>query len=241
MEKAKSTRKLFASNADSSIKVFGFNNFVYLQKGQSVAIISGDMSKLTDIQAVALSPDGNVVATLDRYPDKNGNFAQQLLFFKSSQNGNVVPFAVNNESIISDAQSVTFGSQAGEVLIPVARQNKISNKIESEIISFLISGDSRSPVLGNRPQKREVLSSATAGLFNANSVIAKESEIVVLDPTAGLQAFSLTKDSSKRLWEIKSSDPLFKNLRDLSHLTYSRDKKTLFIFDSSGNFTRLAY
>lgn len=230
-EKVRSRPSLFASLPNNSVKVFGFNNIIYVQRGEDYSIISGNMSKIEDIQAVALSQDGKLISVLDQYKTESGKIKKRLLFFKSQQNGNVVPFSLNENELITEAKSISFSSNSEEIFV----------FLKKNVVSFNISDDSRSPLESKKPQKKKNLVLSRELTSSSGSLVSKEQQLVLLNPEFGVQAYDLSSETPKMLWEIKAGHNLIKNLTDLSHLVYDHEKKILSIFDSQGQSARISY
>lgn len=241
VENARLNRKLYASALGGSLKVFAFKNIIFIQKASALSVISGEMSHLNEIESVALSGDAKTIAVLDRQDDSSGGFKKQILFFESSLNGNVAAFSVNNEADVQSARSVSFVSN-DEILLSVQKRKEDKSLADVEIVSFKNSGDSRSPLKEKKPQKKSIVGAGSVPVLRSpSSVLAKGSDIVVLDENAGVQVISMEKSLPKVIWQVNPSDPVFKNLKNLNHVSYVPDKKMLLIFDSEGNFAQLTY
>lgn len=239
VENARTNRKLYASAVRGKLKVFGFRNLIYIQREETISVISGEMANLHDLHSVAVSPDGKSVAVLDQYKDNESQHRKQVLFFESSLNGNVVAFSVNSEMFVNSAQSLAFVSN-DEVVISVGENSTESSL--GKIISFKNTGDSRSPLVKSKPQPKNIVNSALySRIRNPASAVAKGDEIIVLDANSGVQVINSKKDNAKVVWDLKPTDPLFKTLVDLNHLSYNPDKNILYIFDSLGNSAQLTY
>jgi hypothetical protein len=238
MEQARSNRKLFASSRDDKVKIFGYQNLIYILRDKKVSLISGNMANLNNIEAVALSEDSATIAVLDGFKDDKGYWRKQILFFESSLNGNVVPLSTNTENVVSYAKTISFADN--DQLVMNVRYPAYSGKPErSDIIMFNKKEDSRSALVKNKPENKVILSSSTdTQIKNPISVVAKGNQILVLEDQE-VHIYKLEKESFKLSSTVKT--PQRRSPANVNHFTLNSSKKVINVFDTSGNSQEIAY
>jgi hypothetical protein len=233
-QEAKSNRKLFASSGDGKTQAFGFNNLIYIKNQKSTNIISGQMAGIGKIKHLTVSNDGQNIAVVDEKMNDDGKVNNRILYFKSSQNGNVVPLSINSESIINQIQSLSFTESNQQVVASINLQNNTS-----EVLIFDISQDSRSPLADKKPKSKNLISSSKAGLNLIKSTFVDEKFLILLDPAYGVKVFKRNDQHLKTVLDVPYNSNQLKNLKDLEHLSYNSSKKMLSVFDSLGTSSQL--
>lgn len=229
MARAGIQRKLMATSDDDLMRVVGLHNTLYIEKSSSgqdkkVSMISGDMSQLGEVLAVSITPDRSTIAVLNQDQDENSQDRVSLLFFNSRKNGNVAPVRINRDKSLISANSVNFDSTGTRVFLTLATT--------SEVVSFDIQKDSRSPLSSKQPQKVIELNSEIVQSNHLLSAISLGDQFVTLDEQQGLKGYSSISGQIEQKWAIDREQI---ELTDLSYARYNHLTKSIHIFDSQGH------
>lgn len=159
-----SDRKLFA---------MGLKNMIFMRELKAGKLekrmITGDYSRLSDVIAVAISPDKKHLAVL------NKGTQMELLIFKTRYDGNVTPVHVMYPDFIQDATAVAFHPDGTHVLV--------LNRIHDAVYTVPKRADSRSKKESYKVKMVRKLSGAATGMTDpTDMIVLKDSrEVAIVD------------------------------------------------------------
>ena len=192
--KEKKEQTTFISKSKDML-VLGWKNILFIKyhwrhpktkKGEwKYNIISGNKSRLVDIEAISVSSDDEQVAVLNKVSSSQ----KQILVFSSKNSGNVSPMRIMNSSFIDTANAILL--DIGRELIYIAGGDKVG--------AISTNADSR---FNNRASKIpnivKEISGVKSQIVKPKGLALVGDELVVLEAsTKNLLAFNANKFGSE--------------------------------------------
>lgn len=206
LTKSSTIKHMAARSASKKYQAIGYMNMIFVLntntehqiadkfKSKKIRVIAGEMTGLENIESIAVSPDGDTIAVINRTSGNNVNNSS-LLLFPSNKNGNISPKHVNTHIDLVDATKITYDFNGRNILVSLPHSK--------EIISFNAVADSRSPLQTKLPDKLVLIDSS----YKLNQLIdikyIDKDSLLVIDKTQGLKLFRIKNQKVKLVWSLE--------------------------------------